>query len=101
MLLMTVGESDLMDWTPADRLNESFPLAGGELIEAAKCLAMGRDPAAVFHSMNALESPLRVIARYFGVRFDSATSWGTAIGNIKDKIDAISRKAKRGKRKSE
>ena len=44
---------------------------------------------------------MRAVARYFSVPFDGLTSWGTAIGSIKNKIDAISRTAKRSKRKSD
>jgi hypothetical protein len=99
--LMTLEESKFMDWAPSKSILLAFPKSAGDLKQAAECLAFGRYKATVFHSMNALEFPLRAVARYFDVPFKNATTWGTAITNIKDKIDAISRRGKPGARKTD
>jgi hypothetical protein len=99
--LLTKAESRLFDWAPSSSIATAFPASVSELTNAAQCLALGRAHAVVFHSMNALECPLRALARYFIVPFNNATSWGTAIGSIKDKIDKIDRLGKRGVRKTE
>jgi hypothetical protein len=78
----------------------AFPRSEDELGHAANCLALNEPHACVFHTMNALEEPLRAMARYFGIETETAM-WGTIINGIKDKLDVISRKAKRGKRKTE
>jgi hypothetical protein len=100
--LMGPEECRLLEWKAAPEIMYAFPAAVADLEEAAACLAFGRYKATEFHSMNALESPLRAMAKYFSVRFDpSSSTWGAVIGNLRDRIDSIGRTAKRGRRKSD
>jgi hypothetical protein len=87
---MTPGETQLYNGnvplTPKARV--AFPKSEDELEHAGSCLAFGEPNASVYHSMIALEAPLRAQAIYFGVRFDGKT-WGNAINNIEKKIAII------------
>jgi len=98
--LLTEEESRLHQWTVPASIVSAFPESVSDLVDALGCLIFGRSKAAVFHSMNALEPPLRATAKYFGIQFSNSTMWGTAIGNIQDKIESIGRTKKTNKAKA-
>jgi hypothetical protein len=67
-----------------------FPLAVFEVDEAAKCFALSRDTAAVFHLMRAMEICIRATARCLGIPDPTAPrerNWGDILKKIKDSID--------------
>jgi hypothetical protein len=93
--IMTPEETKLYQGKPlSSRAETAFPQSQRELTSGVRCLALGQAQACVFHSMTALEMPLGAQARYFGVQFGGVNTWGTAIVNIKDKIDKIERSKK-------
>lgn len=98
--IMTPEETALFTSTPSTRIGGRFEESAGHLTDATHCLALGKSKASVYHAMCALEAPLGAMARYFSLPFDTA-SWGTIIGNIKDKLDRISRNAKASKKKKD
>jgi hypothetical protein len=75
-----------------DLIPNKFPTNGEfELDEAAKCLALGRPTAAVFHLMRLMEVGIRALARCLQVPDPlkpAERNWGHIIGEIKKGIDA-------------
>ena len=69
-----------------------FPTQGAfELDEAAKCMALGRPTAAVFHLMRVMEVGIRATARCLGIPDPlkpSDRSWGPILKTIRGAIDA-------------
>lgn len=66
---------------------EAFPAAGTDVEEAAKCLALDRGTASVFHSMRVMEFGLRaLISESFGNPefLKGKATWGTIYGRIRD-----------------
>jgi hypothetical protein len=66
--LLTLSAKERELFTPIDPLfgkdfEAKFPLAVFELDEAAKCMALGRATAAVFHFMRIMEIAIRAVAR--------------------------------------
>jgi hypothetical protein len=62
-----------------------------ELDEAAKCLALGRATATVFHLMRLTEIAVRAVARCLGIPDPiqpADRSWGAVLRKIRDGIDA-------------
>jgi len=83
---------------PADQLMESagfsaaFPDASFEIEEAAKCFALGRHTAAVFHSMRVLEIGIRALAKRLGIddpTKPSERNWSFILQAIQSKIDEL------------
>lgn len=71
--------------------SERFPNASLEIEEAAKCIALGRTTAAVFHSMRALECGIRALAKSLDIEDPlkpAEKNWGVVLSKIKDKIDS-------------
>jgi hypothetical protein len=59
--------------------------AAFEIDEAAKCLALGRPTAAVFHLMRVMEGSVRAVARCLGISDPTKPaerSWGFVLGEI-------------------
>lgn len=97
--VMQPAEASLM--LPVDQLLASvgaqvegfpnaFPKASFEIEEAAKCLALNRDTAAVFHCMRSLESGIRAFAKLLKVPDPikaSQKNWGAMLDQIKSALD--------------
>lgn len=69
-----------------------FPLAARELEEAAKCVALERYTAAVFHSMRMVEIAIQRLSELLKVDLTgggAARNWGVTLRTIKDKIDQL------------
>ena len=69
----------------------AFPRASQEIEEAAKCLALNRYTAAVFHCMRALECGVRAFANLIGIADPSKPSeknWGVILKKLSDALDA-------------
>jgi hypothetical protein len=61
-----------------------------ELDEAAKCLALGRSTASVFHLMRLMEIGIRAAARCLGIPDpikDADRNWGRVLDKIKGELD--------------
>jgi hypothetical protein len=70
-----------------------FPSSAFEIDEAAKCLALDRATACVFHLMRVMEIGIRATARCLGVPDPTRPrerNWGSVIGKIKSDLDARS-----------
>ncbi len=81
---------------PADELvliegfSSAFPRAAFEVEEAAKCIALGRSTAAVFHAMRMLEIGIKALAKRLNIPDPvkaAERNWGVILRKIKDKID--------------
>jgi hypothetical protein len=61
-----------------------------ELDEAAKCLALGRSTACVFHLMRLMEISVRAVARCLGIPdpLPGDRSWGKVLENVRNGIKA-------------
>jgi hypothetical protein len=62
-----------------------------ELDEAAKCLALGRATATVFHMMRLMEIAVRAVARCLNIPDPiqpADRSWGAILKKVRDSIDA-------------
>ncbi|MBU2604560.1 MAG: hypothetical protein KKC43_01545 [Alphaproteobacteria bacterium] len=78
--------STLVDWDIA----RIFPDAARELEEAAKCLALQRATASVFHSMRMLEVAIRKLADILGIENPvkpAERNWGNILTKIKEAMD--------------
>lgn len=71
----------------------AFPDADEDISEAAKCFALDRNTAAVFHLMRALERAVQVVADKLGATVSDAEGrtlpWGVIASNMKPIIDAM------------
>ncbi|VVT18118.1 hypothetical protein [Hoeflea sp. EC-HK425] len=72
-------------------LNKIFPDAARELEESAKCIALQRPTASVFHAMRMLEVGIKILADKLGI--DEITepakrNWGNILNVVKSKIDS-------------
>lgn len=75
---------------PVQGFSMAFPSASFEVEEAAKCLALSRHTAAVFHAMRAMECGIRALCRYLDIpdaTKPAEKNWGKVLGQIKSKID--------------
>lgn len=69
-----------------------FPSASFEVEEAAKCIALGRYTASVFHAMRMLEIGIRSLSKRLGIPDPSKPSeknWGKILSAIKSQIDQL------------
>jgi hypothetical protein len=83
-----------------EQVATKFPSAGYDIREASKCLALGRETAAVFHLMRVLEKGLGALAADVGVPFEFE-NWKNIIDQIGSKITALDNTLPRGQAKSE
>ncbi len=72
-----------------EKFKQAFPSANTEVIEAGNCFALGRNTAAVFHVMRAMELVLRALSA--SLRIPPVTegwekNWGKMLPKIKSKI---------------
>ena len=86
--------SELLATPNVDVSNYSseWPTASLEIEEAAKCIALGRVVAAVFHCMRCLEVGIEALSVHLEIEPPTKTSdktWGTILGKIKSKIDGL------------
>jgi hypothetical protein len=75
--------------TFGDAVEDAFPSASPEIVDAGKCRALGRWTACVLHLMRALEPCLNELATYVGV--DTGQNWNTALNQIDAKLKAITK----------
>lgn len=68
---------------------DAFPSIEPEAQEAAKCFALGRYTAGVFHAVRALESGLNALAAELGV--DIQSNWNNALNLIEKEIRSRSK----------
>lgn len=66
-------------------VDDAFPKAGSEISEAAKCLALQRPTATVFHLMRAMELAVQKIADNFGIVLVERV-WGNLLSDIDKEI---------------
>ncbi len=84
---------DLLNFAggPVQGFSGAFPNAAFEIEEAAKCIALGRYTASVFHCMRTLEHGIKALAKRLEIpdpTKPSEKNWGIILGLIKDEIDA-------------
>lgn len=68
----------------------AFPSASFEIEEAAKCLALGRYTASVFHSMRALESGIKALCALIEVpdaTKPTEKNWGIILQTVREGMD--------------
>ncbi len=78
------------DGNPINEVRERFPNSCFEIEECAKCLALGRHTASVFHAMRVMEIGLGAFAKHLGISDPAKAndrSWGVILKSIKSKID--------------
>src|SRR5271166_5874756 len=69
---------------------EKFASVAFELDEAAKCFALGRSTAAVFHLMRIMETGSKSVSRCLNIpppTRDAERNWGNMLKEIKDEIN--------------
>ena len=72
------------------RLAEAFPSVNLELQDAAKCIALDKGTASVFHSMRAVESGIKVLAKEVGKTF-GIQQWNVILNEIESEIAKMRR----------
>jgi HEPN domain-containing protein len=75
-------------------VDDALPKASGEISEAAKCLALGRSTACVFHLMRAMELAVQKLAERLG-KTDIEKEWGKLLADIAKLIEAMPKGANR------
>jgi len=65
-------------------VSDKFPSAIIDIMEACKCLALGRDTACVFHLMRVMEVGLKALAKALGIPY--SPSWESYLKQINDKV---------------
>jgi hypothetical protein len=76
--------------TPVAEIRDNFPSACFEIEECSKCLALGRQTAAVFHAMRVMELGLAALAKHLNTPDPvkaSDRNWGNVLNAVKTKID--------------
>jgi hypothetical protein len=72
------------------KFSDRFVFAAFELDEAAKCLALGRSTASVFHLMRMMELGVRAVSRCLQISDPiqpADRSWGPILKKVRDGID--------------
>lgn len=69
-----------------EKVGDRFPLAGTDIEESSKCLALGRDTACAFHLMRVAEHGLKAVAGVLGI--PKQRDWGAYIKEINGVIHA-------------
>ncbi len=96
--LMALSPEEAKLLQPAESLLEvsgfsaAFPSAAFEVEEAAKCLALARHTAAVFHAMRMLEIGIKALAKRLAIPDPAKSSeknWGKILSSIRGKIDEM------------
>jgi hypothetical protein len=83
----------------SERTEKAFPSAYMDIVEAGRCLALGRNNAAIYHLMQVAEIGLRALARDRRVTIERGkkrtivpldyAQWGQIIGQLGEKIELI------------
>jgi hypothetical protein len=80
-------------------VTDKFPSAAEDIAEAAWCLALSRNTAAIFHLMRAMEIAVHAIGVKFNVSVIDKNNidleWGKILANLKAPIEALPRGADR------
>lgn len=96
--LFTLSSQEVPFMAPAeDLLNSpgfsiSYATAAFEVEEAAKCMALGRYTAAVFHAMRMIEIGIRALAKRLGIPDPTKATeknWSKILASVKAKIDDL------------
>lgn len=93
---MVLPPEKLQLYSPASPIfgsdvRSKFPAAIYDIDEAAKCLALGRSTATVFHLMRVLERALKAVNACLGLPLPNNPSWGIWLNEIRQE------RLKRGK----
>ncbi len=75
-------------------VEDAFPAASEDIAEAAKCLALQRYTAVVFHLMRAMESAIQKLAGHLGVSCAEKV-WGHLLSDISKAIEKMPKGPKR------
>lgn len=76
-------------------VDDAFPKASEEVSEGAKCLALQRNTACVFHLMRAMELSVARLAEAIPTGKPTDKEWGKILSDIGAAIEAMPRGAKR------
>ena len=71
-----------------DNVEAHFPGMGEDIAEAAKCIALDRSTAAVFHLMRVMELALRHLGASLGVQFVDGKNWQNILDETNKAIRA-------------
>lgn len=87
LLTLSSKDAHLFSMTQAfgSKVYEAFPSATIDIEEAAKCLALHRGTATVFHLMRVMEAGLKATASVLEIQY--APSWESYLKQIKDTLD--------------
>lgn len=99
-LVMVLGDGNAAYLTSDDPpfgkdVDDAFPKASEEISEAAKCLALKRSTAAVFHLMRAMELAVQRLAEVLGKANPTEKVWGVILSDIHSAIEAMPKGAAR------
>ena len=76
-------------------VDDAFPKAAEEISEAAKCLALQRHTACVFHLMRAMELAVARLAEAIGTGKPTDKEWGKILSDIGQAIEALPKGSER------
>lgn len=86
------------DGKPVVAFTEAYPNAAFEIEEAAKCYALGRHTASVFHCMRTLEYGIRALSKFLDIpdpTKGAERNWAVMLKQISDAMDERWPKGKR------
>lgn len=90
MLMAPVEQLLAFDGKPVEDFSMAFPKASFEIEEAAKCCALNRHTASVFHCMRALECGIRALSKFLGIPDPvkpAEKNWGKILESLNNAID--------------
>ena len=76
-------------------VDDAFPKAAEEISKAAKCLALQRNTACVFHLMRAMELAVARLADAIGTGKPTDKEWGKILSGIGQAIEALPKGSER------
>jgi hypothetical protein len=66
----------------------AFPKLSEDIVEAAKCLALGRSTASVFHLMRTMEGAVQALSVQLSIA-DPLREWGKLLSDISPRVEAM------------
>lgn len=73
-----------------ETVQDAFPSAAYDIVEAAKCRALSRWTACVMHLMRVLEVGLRALSQHYGI--DASQNWNAILNQIESKSREVGKR---------
>ena len=82
-----------------EEVADCFPKCAADIQEAAKCLALGRSTASVFHLMRVMESSVQYLGKKLNIALVGEKNWANILDEVDKAVRALPSKTSSQKRK--